>query len=104
MFCAETLDVDVLPVTDEVITLYRAARLIPRLARYRSNWTPRLLKLCRARGIGVVLDDAGIPCCRMSDVPRIAETVERHFDRPRVWPRKFDERPQYGDRGMKNVT
>lgn len=95
---------DVLPVTDEVITLYRAARLIPRLARHRSNWTPRLLKLCRARGIGVVLDDAGIPCCRMSDVPRIAETVERHFDRPRVWPDKIKAARTNRGRGTNDVT
>jgi hypothetical protein len=73
---------------DEVISLYEVSKRIGLRDRGKRDWTPFLKTLCLRAGIEVRPDDRGVACCRHSDLGRIEVVVDRHFNRPRLWPKK----------------
>lgn len=73
----------------EVVSLFEAAKRLGLRERSLTNWTPLLVNLCK-KGLIDVRYAAGdrVPCVRVADLRHIGALVERHINRPRMWPVK----------------
>ena len=90
--------------SQEVISLWEAAKRIGLHSRGSgrpSNWTPFLAAICKRGFIDVRRDDSKVPRIRSTDLEYIALLVQRHFERPRLYPTKGEREPRHAVDSMR---